>query len=97
MNFIVNACMLVDVDNLQVRKSKKTTGKVLQKLRRAIGGRRLPVTVVPELNALCGDNAPKVANLLGAMIRKLSPIKNTRHWQDVDPAIQDSIIQAVLV
>ena len=57
----------------------------------------MSVPVHEELNGLCGDNASKAAQCLGMHIRQRCPIRDTRHWQNVDLGTQEVIIQAVLV
>ena len=74
----------------------KTSGKWLLQYHKHNGETKISVPVHEQLNGLCGDNASKVAHILGMHIRQRCPIR-ARHWQDVDPGTQEVIIQAVLV
>ena len=75
----------------------KASGKWLQLFTKHNPNVKLPVPVNEDLNALCGEHVSRAAHLLGMHIRQRCPVRNTRHWQDVDPGTQEVIIQAVLV
>ena len=83
----------------QAKKGRgKTSGKWLRQFSKHNGpDAKISVPVHEEMNALCGDDAGKAARLLGMHIIRLCPIRDTPHWQDVNPGTQSAIIQAVLV
>ena len=60
-------------------------------------GKKLPVPVPEELNALCGMNASAVANEIGIQIRRMCPIQGIKSWSNVDEATKAAIIQVVRV
>lgn len=55
------------------------------------------VPVPEEMRAFCGKNAQMASNELGLQIRRMCPIQGFKvSWKSVDPAIKESISQAVL-
>ena len=75
----------------------KTSGKWLRLFKKRYGNVKISVPLNQELNALSGNEAGKVARLLGMHIRQHCPVRNTPHWKNVSPVTQAVIIQAVLV